>query len=73
MVCGESMKPLILTGWPIYQFEEENLGSKLSFSIILPGESCRRWPNLQPILALGHPIMALTKVTTGRILQAVGN
>jgi hypothetical protein len=26
MVCGESMKPLILTGWPIYQFEEENLG-----------------------------------------------
>jgi hypothetical protein len=66
-------KPLILTGWPISQFEETNLGElQAVFSFILPGESCRRRPNLQPILASGHPVMALAKVTTGRILQAAG-
>jgi hypothetical protein len=66
-------KPLILTGWPIPEFEETNLGDlQAVFSFISPGESCRRRPNLPTILALGRPIVALAKVTTGRILQAAG-
>jgi hypothetical protein len=67
------MKPLVLTGYPIAYFNEENLGDlAVNFFLRFVWGQLPSTDELAAYLALGHPITARAAAITGRTLQVAG-